>query len=52
MVINWLAIIIFFIVYIATYALVKGTIQNLLVPLLIAGGAAYYVYSLLVSMGL
>lgn len=45
-------VLIFLIVYVITYAVVKNTLQHVVVPLLIAGGAAWYVYNLLISMGL
>ena len=50
--INPVTVIVFLIAYVLTYALVKNTLQNLVVPLLIAGGVAYYVYMLVLQLGL
>ena len=49
--INLIALGILLLTYVIVYSLVKMTIQDLLVPTLIAAGAAYYVYTLLLSLG-
>ncbi|UXD21974.1 hypothetical protein IPA_00385 [Ignicoccus pacificus DSM 13166] len=50
--INPVALIVFVIVYVLTYAIVKNALQSIVVPLLIAGAAAYYTYLFLLSMGI